>query len=233
MTGNKAYLVEYEDYNGGPIAFGGSKGFITSKGKIRTGKLDFEDVCFVKEAQLFNLFSVLQMCNKKNKVHFTNTECLVLSSDYKLPNENKVLLRLPRQNNLYSFNLENIVPLGGKGPHWLFDLDYLTDSMNYQPVRSENQANKNAGPKEANHSAGTQDNIDAENSEMEAESAQDYFVLPIWSSYTSMVKCSEAKNEGEKSTKNTELKTNEKLVDQDDQAFLDELERLKSQEKEA
>ncbi|GJV36547.1 putative ribonuclease H-like domain-containing protein, partial [Tanacetum coccineum] len=32
MTGNKAYLVEYHDYNGGPIAFGGSKGQITSKG---------------------------------------------------------------------------------------------------------------------------------------------------------------------------------------------------------
>ncbi|GKG45750.1 hypothetical protein Tco_0498196, partial [Tanacetum coccineum] len=32
---------------------------------------------------------------------------------------------------------------------------------------------------------GTQDIIDAENSKMEAESAQDYFVLPIWSSYTS------------------------------------------------
>ncbi|GKC56014.1 putative ribonuclease H-like domain-containing protein, partial [Tanacetum coccineum] len=39
-----------------------------------------------------------------------------------------------------------------KGPTWLFDLDYLTDSMNYQPVRSETQANKHAGPKEANHS---------------------------------------------------------------------------------
>ncbi|GJY78732.1 putative ribonuclease H-like domain-containing protein [Tanacetum coccineum] len=75
--------------------------------------------------------------------------------------------------------------------------------MNYQPVRSENQANKNAGPKEANHSAGTQDNIDAGNSEMEAESAQDYFVLPIWSSYTSTVKSSEAKDEGEKANKNT------------------------------
>ncbi|GJQ89838.1 putative ribonuclease H-like domain-containing protein [Tanacetum coccineum] len=47
--------------------------------------------------------------------------------------------------------------------------------MNYQPVRSENQANKNTGLKEANHSAGTQDNIDAGISEMEAESAQDYF----------------------------------------------------------
>ncbi|GKB98571.1 hypothetical protein Tco_0984708 [Tanacetum coccineum] len=49
MTRNKAYLAEYQDFNGGPVAFGGSKGYITSKGKIKTGKLDFEDVCFVKE----------------------------------------------------------------------------------------------------------------------------------------------------------------------------------------
>ncbi|GKF60431.1 hypothetical protein Tco_0177217 [Tanacetum coccineum] len=105
--------------------------------------------------------------------------------------------------------------------------------MNCQPVRSKNQANKHAGPKEANHNAGTQDNINAGNSEMEAEPAQDYFVLSIWSSYTSMVKSSKAKNDGEKSTKHIDLKTNEKLVDQEDQAFLDELERLKCQEKEA
>ncbi|GKA67043.1 putative reverse transcriptase domain-containing protein [Tanacetum coccineum] len=57
--------------------------------------------------------------------------------------------------------LENKPNVAGKGPTWLFDLDYLTDSMNYQPVRSENQANKYAGPQEANHNAGTQDNIDA------------------------------------------------------------------------
>ncbi|GKE67371.1 hypothetical protein Tco_1521532, partial [Tanacetum coccineum] len=31
MTGNKAYLVEYQNYNGGPVAFGGSKGQITYK----------------------------------------------------------------------------------------------------------------------------------------------------------------------------------------------------------
>ncbi|GKF99828.1 hypothetical protein Tco_0301519, partial [Tanacetum coccineum] len=105
--------------------------------------------------------------------------------------------------------------------------------MNYQLVRSENQANKHAGPKEANHSAGTQDNIDARYSKMGVESAQDYFVLPIWSSYTSTVKRSEVKNGSEKSTKNTDLKTNIKLVDQEDQAFFDELKRLKRQEKEA
>ncbi|GJY54219.1 putative ribonuclease H-like domain-containing protein [Tanacetum coccineum] len=113
MTGNKAYLAEYQDFNGGPIAFGGSKGYITGKGKIKIGKLDFEDVCFVKELQHFNLFSVSQMCDKKNKVLFTDTECLVLSPEFKLPDENQVLLRIPRQNNMYSFNLENIVPSGG------------------------------------------------------------------------------------------------------------------------
>ncbi|GJT65469.1 putative ribonuclease H-like domain-containing protein [Tanacetum coccineum] len=76
MTGNKAYLVVYQDYNGGPVDLGGSKGYITGKGKIQTGKLDFEDMFF-------------------------------------LPDENQVLFRVPRQNNMYSFNLENIVPTRG------------------------------------------------------------------------------------------------------------------------
>ncbi|GJW90181.1 hypothetical protein Tco_0167734 [Tanacetum coccineum] len=70
----------------------------------------------------------------------------------------------------------------------------LTDSMNYQPVRSENQANKHAGPQEANHNTGTKDNIDAGYSEKEDESAQDYFVLSIWSSYSSTVKRSTEKD---------------------------------------
>ncbi|GKB61001.1 putative ribonuclease H-like domain-containing protein [Tanacetum coccineum] len=74
MTENKAYLAEYQDFNGGPVAFGGSKGYITGKGKIKTGRLDFEDVCFVKELQQFNLFSVSQICDKKNKVLFTDSE---------------------------------------------------------------------------------------------------------------------------------------------------------------
>ncbi|GJS08168.1 putative ribonuclease H-like domain-containing protein [Tanacetum coccineum] len=113
MTRNKAYLVEYQDYNGGPVAFGGSKGQVTGKGKIITRKLDFEDVYFVKELKQFNLFSVSQMCDKKNKVLFTDSECLMLSLDFKLPDENQVLLRVPRQNNMYSLNLENIVPTGG------------------------------------------------------------------------------------------------------------------------
>ncbi|GKC43172.1 hypothetical protein Tco_1060894 [Tanacetum coccineum] len=36
MTGNRAYLADYQDFNGGPVAFRGSKGYITGKGKIKT-----------------------------------------------------------------------------------------------------------------------------------------------------------------------------------------------------
>ncbi|GKF20976.1 hypothetical protein Tco_0069614 [Tanacetum coccineum] len=79
MTGNKSFLTDYHKINGGFVAFGGSpKG-----GKIRIGKLDFEDVYFVRELK-FNLFSVSQMCDKKNSVLFTETGCLVLSPDFKL-----------------------------------------------------------------------------------------------------------------------------------------------------
>ncbi|GJX67948.1 putative ribonuclease H-like domain-containing protein, partial [Tanacetum coccineum] len=113
MTGNKALLTDYQDIDGGFVAFGGSTrgGKITGIGKIRTNKIDFEDVFFVKELK-FNLFSVSQMCDKKNSVLFTETECLVLSPDFKLIDESQVLLRVPRQNNMYNFDLKNVVPSG-------------------------------------------------------------------------------------------------------------------------
>ncbi|GJX22159.1 putative ribonuclease H-like domain-containing protein [Tanacetum coccineum] len=114
MTGNRSYLTDYEEINGGFVAFRGNSkgGKITGKGKIRTGKLDFEDVYFVKELK-FNLFSVLQMCDKKNSVLFTDTECVVLSPDFKLTDENHVLLKVPRKDNMYSVDLKNVVPQGG------------------------------------------------------------------------------------------------------------------------
>ncbi|GJX87712.1 ribonuclease H-like domain-containing protein [Tanacetum coccineum] len=112
ISGNKSYLSDYEEIDGGFFAFGGDPkgGKITGKGKISTGKLDFEDVYFVKELK-FNLFSVSQMYDKKNSVLFTDTECVVLSPDFNLLDENHVLLRVPRKDNMYSDDLKNIVPL--------------------------------------------------------------------------------------------------------------------------
>ncbi|GKE70938.1 hypothetical protein Tco_1529010, partial [Tanacetum coccineum] len=99
MTGNKAYLSDYEDYNGGFVAFGSDR-----KG----------------DELKFNLFSVSQMCDKKNSVIFTETdviftetECHILSPSFKLLDESQVVLRAPRKDDVYSLDLKNIVLSGG------------------------------------------------------------------------------------------------------------------------
>ncbi|GKA27373.1 putative ribonuclease H-like domain-containing protein [Tanacetum coccineum] len=49
------------------------------------------------------------MCDKKNSVLFTNTGCFILSPDFKLADESRVLLKVPRKNNMYSVDMKNIV----------------------------------------------------------------------------------------------------------------------------
>nr|GEU44378.1 uncharacterized mitochondrial protein AtMg00810-like [Tanacetum cinerariifolium] len=89
MTGNMSYLFDFEAINGGNVAFGGNPkgGKISRKGKNQDRKV----------------------CDKKNNVLFTDSECLVLSSEFKLPNENQVLLRVSRKNNMFNVDLKNIV----------------------------------------------------------------------------------------------------------------------------
>ncbi|GJU67824.1 putative ribonuclease H-like domain-containing protein [Tanacetum coccineum] len=127
MTGNIAYLSNFKEFDGGYVTFGGGAygGRISGKGILKTDSLDFDDVYFVKELK-FNIFSVSQMCDKKNYVLFTDTECLVLSPNFKLPDENQILLRIPREDNMYSFNMKNIgsniEPLVSPRFTWVFFL---------------------------------------------------------------------------------------------------------------
>ncbi|GKC28370.1 putative ribonuclease H-like domain-containing protein [Tanacetum coccineum] len=83
MTGNKDQLEDFEEFNGGSVTFGGSKGYISGKGRIR------------------------------HKVLFTETECLVVSSDFKMPDENQILLKVPRHHNMYSFDMKTPSPAKG------------------------------------------------------------------------------------------------------------------------
>nr|GEV38376.1 retrovirus-related Pol polyprotein from transposon TNT 1-94 [Tanacetum cinerariifolium] len=69
MTENMSYLFEYNEIDGGYVAFGGDP-----KG---------------------------------------DTECVILSLDFKLLEESQVLLRVPRKNNMYSVDLKNVAPSGG------------------------------------------------------------------------------------------------------------------------
>ncbi|GJU08606.1 putative RNA-directed DNA polymerase [Tanacetum coccineum] len=80
---------DFKKFDGGYVTFGRG----ANEGRI-TGK-------------------VSPMCDKKNYVLFTDSECLVLSPNFKLPDESQVLLKIPRQNNMYSFDMKNIVPKDG------------------------------------------------------------------------------------------------------------------------
>ncbi|GJS19363.1 putative ribonuclease H-like domain-containing protein [Tanacetum coccineum] len=57
-----------------------------------------------------------KLLGKKNSVLFTNTECVVVSPDFKLTDESHVLLKVPRKDNMYNFDLKNVVPQGGRKP---------------------------------------------------------------------------------------------------------------------
>nr|GEU90008.1 hypothetical protein [Tanacetum cinerariifolium] len=65
---------------------------------------------------------------------------------------------------------QNKPNLAGSGPTWLFDIDSLTRTMNYQPVTAGNQTNL---------SASFQDKFDAEKAGEEID--QQYVLFPMWS----------------------------------------------------
>ncbi|GJR82514.1 ribonuclease H-like domain-containing protein [Tanacetum coccineum] len=197
MTGKRPTLMPYQDFIGGPVAFEEVKGYILVK---------------------------------KNKVLFTDSECLVLSPEFKLPDENKVLLRISRKNNLYSFNLENIVPSGGlacliakatidESNKWHRRLGHVNFKNLNKLVKGnlvrglpskifKNDHTCVACQKGKQHKASCKAKSVSSISHClqllhmdlfgptskEDESAQDYFVLPIWSSYSSTVKRSIEKN---------------------------------------
>nr|GEU77275.1 ribonuclease H-like domain-containing protein [Tanacetum cinerariifolium] len=181
MTENMSYSYEYEEIDGGYVAFGGDlKGIkITGKGKTST-----------------------------------DSECVVLSFDFKLLDESQVLLRVSRKNNMYNVELKNVALSGdhlGKfdqkadegffvrysvnnkafrvfnsrtrileetlhitflenkpnvarsGPTWLFNIDTLTKSMNYKPIVARNQSNGSASK-----------------GKVETVPEKDYILLPLW-----------------------------------------------------
>ncbi|GJR22090.1 hypothetical protein Tco_0970617 [Tanacetum coccineum] len=72
MTENISYLLDFKEFDGGYVAFGGGAygGRITGKGTFKTNSHDFED----------------------------------------LPDENQILLKIPRKVNMYSFDMKSIVP---------------------------------------------------------------------------------------------------------------------------
>ncbi|GKB64926.1 putative ribonuclease H-like domain-containing protein, partial [Tanacetum coccineum] len=214
MTGNKAYLAEFQDFNGGLVAFRGSKGYITGKEFKNKDVIEFCGSKGIKR-EYSNARTPQQngVAERKNMTLIEAARTML--ADSFLPNTfwaeavstacyvlNRVLVTKPHNKTPYELVTGKIPIISYIRPFGchvtiLNTIDHLGDS------------------------------------EKEAESAQDYFVLPIWSSYSSTVKRSTAKDAGEAPNKHPDLKTDEKPVDKEDQVFLDELERLKRQEQDA
>ncbi|GKD69098.1 ribonuclease H-like domain-containing protein, partial [Tanacetum coccineum] len=131
------------------------------------------------------------------------------------------------EENLHITFLENKPNVAGSGPDWLFDIDLLTNSMNYEPVTAGNQTNRNAGIK---------DNVDA-------VPTQQYILLPFFpdspqSSEDAVADdagkkiTEEPANKGERNGQEKEGETSNKEGDQHVQDLRAELDKLLVQQKE-
>ncbi|GJX35237.1 putative ribonuclease H-like domain-containing protein [Tanacetum coccineum] len=109
MTCNKDQLEDFEEFNGGSVTFGGSKGYISGKGKIRVDTL-----------------SVLGKFDGKSDEGFLVGYSLN-SKAYRVYN----LVTKRVEVNLHVNFLEDKPNVKGVGYRWMFDYDYLTDPILY------------------------------------------------------------------------------------------------------
>nr|GEW21668.1 hypothetical protein [Tanacetum cinerariifolium] len=88
--------------------------YVDLEGRLKSETSPISQIIKNMMEDLLHLQAVLkEMCDKKNSVLFTENECLILSPDFKLPDESQVLPKVPRKNNMYSFDLKNVVPSKG------------------------------------------------------------------------------------------------------------------------
>ncbi|GJR02989.1 putative ribonuclease H-like domain-containing protein [Tanacetum coccineum] len=186
-----AHLMIFKNYPNGSVTFGGSKGISVGKGTIRLWgeEISFDDEVLLKVPRQHNMYT-FDMKNVDSSKGYTcllakphlmklnyGTEVMggkfdgksdegflvgysVNSKAFRVYN----LVTKRVEVNLHVNFLEEKPNVQGIGHRWMFDLDYLTDSMNYIPVSLQNQANP----------AGTKEVIDVD---VQTEEAADLMVV--------------------------------------------------------
>nr|GEU93132.1 retrovirus-related Pol polyprotein from transposon TNT 1-94 [Tanacetum cinerariifolium] len=194
---NKAcHVCDYEEIDGGFVAFGGNskRGKITGKCKIRTVKTS----CYVQNKVLvikphnktpYELFlgrkhvlsfmrpfgcpvTILNTIDQLGKFDGKADERFFIgySTNSKAFRVFNSRTRIVEQNLHVKFS-ENTPNIAGSGPNWLFDIDALTKSMNYKPIVAGNQSNGSTGTKACDNVGKTR---------METVPDKDYILLPLW-----------------------------------------------------
>nr|GEW92765.1 putative ribonuclease H-like domain-containing protein [Tanacetum cinerariifolium] len=197
MTGNISYLTDFKKFDEGYVAFGeGAKG--DSKLPMTFWAEAVNTACFVHHKVLvvkpyfktpYELFrgrtSALSFI-RPFECHVTilNTLDYLGKFDGKLDegffvgySTNSKAFRVYNtrtrkvEENLHIKFLENKPLIASDGPKWLFDIDTLTESMNYVSVITGTTSNDFAGKGAS---------FDVGQSSMETRPNQDYVLMPLW-----------------------------------------------------
>ncbi|GJY78622.1 hypothetical protein Tco_0484423 [Tanacetum coccineum] len=149
MTSNIAYLSDFKEFDRGYVAFRGGAygGKISGKGTLKTANLDFEDGKFDGKSDE-GFFVRYSLSSKDFRVYNTRTKRV--------------------EENLHIGFLDNKPMIEGTSPKWLFDIDTLTQSMNYVPVSADTVSNISVGTSEVNsQECIDEDGLNNENTEQE------------------------------------------------------------------
>nr|GEZ62291.1 hypothetical protein [Tanacetum cinerariifolium] len=107
-------LVGFGDLNRTPLTKGNSQNIIDDKGYWDSGcsRHMTGNISYLSDYEPFDggYVSFGQGGGKITGKGIIKTECIVLGRDFKLKDDTNVLLRTPRQHNMYSIDLNNIVP---------------------------------------------------------------------------------------------------------------------------
>ncbi|GJT33866.1 putative ribonuclease H-like domain-containing protein [Tanacetum coccineum] len=174
MARNKSYLTDYQDIDGRFVAFAGSpKGGVLIINAYNRHLMNFNgrapNLDFMRPfgcpVTILNTLDHLGKFEGKADEGFL-VGYSVNSKAFRVFNTrtNKV------EKNMHIKFLENKPNVAGSGPEWLFDIDSLTKSMNYEPVTAGNQTNNDAG---------IETNVNVMQTGHEKVSNHEYILLPF------------------------------------------------------
>nr|GEV63393.1 ribonuclease H-like domain-containing protein [Tanacetum cinerariifolium] len=169
MIRNMSYLTNYEETDRGYVAFGGNPkgGKITSKAERRNRTLIEATRTMLADSKLPTTF----WAEEVNTACYVQNRVLVVKPHSKTPYEPfhgkfngkadkgffvgyslnskafKVFNSRTRivEENLHIRLSENTPNVVGSGPDWLFDIDALTKTMNYEPIVTESKSSQDDG----------------------------------------------------------------------------------------
>nr|GEY78126.1 hypothetical protein [Tanacetum cinerariifolium] len=146
MIRNMSYLTDYKEID---------EGYVALRGNFKGGKITSKD-------------HKVKVIRCDNRTEFKNRE---MNQFCEMKDHKVKVIRCDNGTEFKNREMNQFCEMKGNKPDWLFDIDALTRTMNYEPIAAGTQSNGFAGTK-------ARDN--ASQARKEKEPVQDYILLPLW-----------------------------------------------------